>query len=111
MAPAPPPSPAAQFLQMDEAKTRAKAAGVQITDLSIGTPDILPPPEALDALQLISRRLALARWPAGPLERSSAQRRSAATASATPSPAGLAQRPGHLHVLPQIGNFKARQAG
>ena len=61
MAPAPPPFPAAQFLQMDEAKTRAKAAGVQITDLSIGTPDILPPPEALDALQVIPRLLPLAR--------------------------------------------------
>ncbi len=40
------------FLQMDEAKTKARTAGMDIIDLSIGTPDILPPREALDALKV-----------------------------------------------------------
>jgi hypothetical protein len=46
---------AGMFLQMDQAKSQARAAGVEITDLSIGTPDILPPQEALDALQVRCR--------------------------------------------------------
>ncbi|EFJ53276.1 aspartate aminotransferase [Volvox carteri f. nagariensis] len=36
---------------MDEAKTRARAAGVTVVDLSIGASDLPPPPEALEALK------------------------------------------------------------
>lgn len=34
------------------AKAQARQAGVEIVDLSIGTPDLAPPPEALDALKV-----------------------------------------------------------
>jgi aspartate/methionine/tyrosine aminotransferase len=37
---------------MDEAKQLAKAAGRTITDLSIGTSDLSPPPEALETLKV-----------------------------------------------------------
>ncbi|GIL75710.1 hypothetical protein Vretimale_15264 [Volvox reticuliferus] len=45
------PSPGV-FLLMDEAKTRARAAGVTVIDLSIGASDLPPPPEALEALKV-----------------------------------------------------------
>lgn len=39
------------FLEMDAAKTEARARGLEVTDLSIGASDLPPPPEALQALQ------------------------------------------------------------
>ncbi len=40
------------FLLMDVAKSEARAAGVEVYDLSIGASDMLPPPEALEALKV-----------------------------------------------------------
>jgi aspartate/methionine/tyrosine aminotransferase len=37
---------------MDKAKQAARAAGKQVIDLSIGTSDLAPPPEALATLQV-----------------------------------------------------------
>lgn len=45
----PGPSP---FQQMDVAKQAAREAGQCVVDLSIGTPDLHPPKEALDALKV-----------------------------------------------------------
>lgn len=39
------------FLLMDVAKSAARAAGVEVVDLSIGASDMPPPPEALEALK------------------------------------------------------------
>lgn len=39
------------FLEMDRAKSRAKAQGLAVIDLSIGASDLPPPPEALEALK------------------------------------------------------------
>jgi len=39
------------FLEMDAAKTEARAGGLEVTDLSIGASDLPPPPEALQALK------------------------------------------------------------
>jgi aspartate/methionine/tyrosine aminotransferase len=39
------------FGQMDRAKADANRKGMHIIDLSIGTSDLLPPTEALDALR------------------------------------------------------------
>lgn len=40
------------FLLMDVAKSAARAAGVEVVDLSIGASDMPPPPEALEALKV-----------------------------------------------------------
>jgi len=40
------------FLEMDAVKQQARAKGHDIIDLSIGTPDLPPPPEALAALKV-----------------------------------------------------------
>ncbi|GBF87524.1 succinyldiaminopimelate aminotransferase [Raphidocelis subcapitata] len=39
------------FALMSEAKAAAAAAGKQVVDLSVGTPDLAPPPEAIEALR------------------------------------------------------------
>lgn len=49
------PSPGV-FLLMDDAKSRALAAGVAVVDLSIGASDLPPPPEALEALRVRPRK-------------------------------------------------------
>jgi hypothetical protein len=45
------PGPGA-FLVMDKAKQAARAAGKPVLDLSIGTSDLAPPPEALVTLKV-----------------------------------------------------------
>jgi aspartate/methionine/tyrosine aminotransferase len=43
--------PASVFDRMDAAKAAARAAGLEVVDLSIGASDLPPPPEALAALE------------------------------------------------------------
>jgi hypothetical protein len=40
------------FALMNEAGAAARAAGLAVVDLSVGTPDLPPPPEAIDALRV-----------------------------------------------------------
>jgi hypothetical protein len=51
---------AGAFLVMDQAKAAARASGTTVVDLSVGSSDLLPPTEALQAVQVrdICRRLA-----------------------------------------------------
>lgn len=48
---------------MDAAKSRARAAGLSITDLSIGSSDLAPPPEVLEELRAATRDPATYRYP------------------------------------------------
>ncbi len=43
--------PASVFATMDAAKERARGAGLEVLDLSIGSSDLPPPPASLDALR------------------------------------------------------------
>lgn len=47
------PEPGA-FLVMDSAKAKARGAGMALVDLSVGSSDLQPPPEALEAIKVIS---------------------------------------------------------
>ena len=47
--------PASVFDTIDRAKSRAKAKGLDLIDLSIGSSDLAPPPAALDALRDATR--------------------------------------------------------
>lgn len=55
--------PRSVFGVMDTAKTTAKEAGIDVLDLSIGSSDLSPPPEVLDALAEAVRNPRCHRYP------------------------------------------------